>query len=102
MQTYMCVTRAGSCLSCLFVASVSGQGSGSLFVCSVSQYCMYDTDDVASLLAQNKVHFHCVSETIFAKGAQGRFSALDKLFFPSCALHVLPVVLTSRQPTPHT
>ena len=34
-------------------------------------------------------------------GASGRFSALDKLFFPSCELHVLPVVLTSRRPTPH-
>ena len=31
----------------------------------------------------------------------GWLSALDKLFFPSCELHVLPVVLTSRQPTPH-
>ena len=33
---------------------------------------------------------------LFAKGVTGRFSALDKLFFPSCELHVLRVVLTSR------
>ena len=36
----------------------------------------------------------------FAKGASGRLSALDKLCFPSCDLHVLHVVLTSGQPTP--
>ena len=69
----MCVILRGSWPSCLFVAGVSGHGSGSLFVCSVSQYCMYDADDVASLLAQTKVHFHDVSQIFFAKGAQGRF-----------------------------
>ena len=100
MQLYMCVTRRF--LSCLFFAGVFVHDSGSLFVCSVSQYCMYGTDDVASLLMHNKVHFHYVPHIFFAKGAWGRFSALDKLFFPSCELHVLLVVLTSRQPTPHT
>ena len=40
--------------------------------------------------------------TFLAKGTWGRFSALDKLFFHSCDLHVLPVVPTSRHPTPHT
>ena len=55
MQIHRCVTRRGGWLSCLFVASVSGHDSGSLFVCSVSQYCMHDTDDVASLPTQNKV-----------------------------------------------
>ena len=54
------------------------------------------------LLTQNKVHFYSVSPTFSAKGAEGRFSALDKLFFRSCELHGLHVVLTSRQPTPHT
>ena len=52
---------------------------------------------IASPVAQNKVHFHYVSQTFFAKGAWGCFSALDKLF-----LHVLLVVLMSRSPTPHT
>ena len=37
---------------------------------------------------------------LFCKSARGRFSASDKLFSPSCELHVPPVVLTSRQPTP--
>ena len=72
----MCVTRPGSSLSCLSIAGVSAHDSGSLFVCSVSQYCVYDTDDVASLLTQNKVHLHNVSQTFFAKCAWGRFSAL--------------------------
>ena len=31
--------------------------------------------------------------TFFAKGALGRLSALDKLFLPSCELHVPSVVL---------
>ena len=31
----------------------------------------------------------------------GLFSGLGKLSSPSCELHALPVVLTSRQPTPH-
>ena len=55
MQIYMCVTQRGSWLSCLFIAGVSSHDSGSLFVCSVSQYCMYDTDDVASILTQRHV-----------------------------------------------
>ena len=37
----------------------------------------------------------------FCEAAWGRLSALDKLFFPRCELHV-PVMLTSRQPTNHT
>ena len=36
---------------------------------------------------------------LFAKGARGRFWALIKLFFPSCELHVLPVVLSQNNTT---
>ena len=68
MQIFLCVTWRGSWLSCLFVVGVSGHGSGSLFVCSVSQYCMYDTDDVAPF-SRKKVHSHYISQTFFAKGA---------------------------------
>ena len=68
-RSNMCVTRRGSGPFFLFVAGVFGHGSGPLFVCSVSQCCMYDTDDVACLLTQNKVHFQYVSQTCFAKGA---------------------------------
>ena len=39
----------------------------------------------------------CTGATTRRNVTQG---ALDKLFFPSCELHVLPVLLTSRQPTP--
>ena len=35
----------------------------------------------------------------FAKGAWGRFSALDTLFFRACGLHVLPVVPILLQST---
>ena len=37
----------------------------------------------------------------FCERRPGPCSALDKLFSPSCDLHVLPVVLISSQPT-HT
>ena len=48
--------------------------------------------------------FCCLAQACAPHGPMGQgggVSALDKLFFPSCDLHVLPVVLTSRQPTPH-
>ena len=78
---------------------LSGDGFGSLFLRGGSQYRMYDAGDVASLLTQTG-SFTLHLTDVFAKGAQARFSAVDKLFFPPCGLHVLPVVLTSRQPTP--
>ena len=56
------VMRRSGWLPCLFV------GLGSLFLRGVSQYCMYDTDDAASLLTQ-KGSFTLHLTDLFAKGA---------------------------------
>ena len=79
----------------MFVAGVSSEGFGSLFHCRMSQSCTYDSDDVATYLTQ-KASITLRLTDRFAKGAKGRFSAFDRLFFPFCDLQVLPVVLTSR------
>ena len=42
-----------------------------------------------------------VSHRPFCEMRLGPLAALDKLFFHSCDLHVLHVVLTLSQPTPH-
>ena len=86
-------------LSCLFVAGVSGH----TFHFRVQLQCVagcYMTLMVLPPFPHKKDPLLHLT-ILFAKGAWGRFLALDKLFFPSCELHVLPVVLTSRQPTPH-
>ena len=43
---------------------------------------------------RKKDPFHYVSQTFLRTALRAVFSALDTLFFPSCELHVLPVVLT--------
>ena len=86
-------------LSCLFVAGVSGH----TFRYRVQLQCVaacYMTLMMLPPFPRKKDPLLHLTD-LFAKGTYGRFSALDKLFFPSCELHVLPVVLTSRQPTPH-
>ena len=95
----MWVTWHGSWLSCLFVAGFSGDGFGSPILRDVFQGCMYHIDDFACLLTQ-KVHTLHLPD-LLQKVPRAAFRLLTS-FFPSCELHVLPVVLTSCQPTPHT
>ena len=56
------------------------------------------TMDVA---LSRKKSLYTVFPKTFCERRLGPVSALDKLFFPSCELHVLHVVLTTSQPT-HT
>ena len=87
-------------LSCLFVAGVSGRP---LCFLVAPQRVTSVTSKTLMMLPRfpRKKDSLLHLTDLFAKGAWGRFSALDKLFFPSCELHVLPVVLTSRKTTPH-
>ena len=85
--------RCGS-LSPLFVAAVSGCGIGYMFACRVSRCCIYDSDDVATLPAQDG-SIPQRPTNLFAKGARGRSWLLTSFSLPL----VPPVVPTSNNTT---
>ena len=72
------VSERSGWLGCLFVAGISGDGFNSLFLCCMSRYCIYDSDNVATsrnlsqristyLTQQGSITLHLTP--LFAKGA---------------------------------